>query len=390
MFNTMKLQDPVIEFKISKGLLCPKSIHDHRWYNVQGITKTLDSIMPKRNRSHGHNMIIMDLYAKISTDLNANPESTLYWLVQYMADLNVPRSKARSVRNVLLGMLRSNSLSFEACRGIWDTFRLSTCIGIAVDGQCKDVYNGKIEARHAGPVSRLILTQLEALRLSPICGGLKVAGIPTPDRFCVPGAYTFHNNCRKGCKSLRGTWGFYTEVDLVARDTVTNNIVLLEIKTRSNDYLDRVSLWRYNMQLWLTWIMFSLTYPSVAERTAAYLVIIRPGTSRVSIRSCLRPTISKSVRVRFPWLNCLCPQVLNCLAPMCVNMRVATRLAQAALNGKEMWLDPNDLCYRNMRFNEDKRLIVKPWLNPDRVHETCPVQRKNCMRKVNISKAVRT
>lgn len=349
----MKLQDPVIEFRGSGGALCAKSTADHRWYKVQGITKTLDSMMCCRKRSSGHNMIVMDLFTRVVKDLNANPDSSLDWVPEYVRNLNAPESKGSAFKEALLPLFRSKALTLEACRRLWDRSRLSTSIGIAVDAQCKDVFNGKKKIRDVDPVSRLILTQLKALRLTPVCAGLKVAGVPTPDRFSVPGYYTYHNGCTQGCTSLRDTWGFYTEVDLVAHDTVKGNVALLELKTRNSDILDKETLWRYNTQLWLTWVMFSLTYPSMAERSAAYLVIIRPGTNQVTIRSCLRPTISKSIRKKFPWLNCFCPQVLNCLAPMCVNMRVETQLASAERRTTS-WLDPTDLCFRNILFNQEK------------------------------------
>ncbi|KAK2813566.1 hypothetical protein Q5P01_000723 [Channa striata] len=153
------------------------------------------------------------------------------------------------------------------------------------------------------------------------------------------------------------------EVDLVAHDMVTNTVALLELKTRNNDVLDNATLWRYNTQLWLTWTMFSLTYPSAAERSSAYLVIIRPGTSTVTIRSCMRPTVSKTLRDKFPWLNCLCPQVLNCLTPACVNMRVGTRLNSGSADGrrrKRSGVDPSDLCFRNMMFNQEKARVSLP------------------------------
>lgn len=147
---------------------------------------------------------------------------------------------------------------------------------------------------------------------------------------------------------------------MVAYDSVTDTIALIELKTRHNDVLDQASLWRYNTQLWLTWMMFSLTYPSEAERSAAYLVIIRPGTNQVTIRNCMKPTISRSMRDKFPWLTCFCPQVLNCLTPTCVNMRVESRLA-ATEKHTHTWINPLDLCYRNMIFNEDKKRIkAKP------------------------------
>lgn len=357
----MKLGDPVIEFHSRNGALHAKSTADHRWYKVRGITKNLDSIMCGRKRSSGHNMISMDLFTRVVKDLNSNPESSLEWVSVHVRNLNAPESKGAALKEALLKLFKSKSLTPAACRRLWNKNRMSTGIGVKVDAQCKDVFNGKKTVADVGPVSRLILTQLAALRLTPICAGLKVAGVPTPDKCSVLGDYTYHNGCTRGCTSIRDTWGSYTEVDLVARDTVKGNIALLELKTRNNDTLDKSTLWRYNTQLWLTWIMFSLTYPSMAERSAAYLVIIRPGTNWVTIQSCLRPTISKSIRTRFPWLNSFCPQVLNCLAPMCVNMRVETlRYTLTVMRRRMMrmrtgpWLDHSDLCYRNILFNWEK------------------------------------
>lgn len=352
-FNTMKLKDPVITFRRLRDTgLQAKSTTDQRWFKVQGITKALDSLACKR-RPVGHNMISMDLFAKVVEDLNANPESSLEWVPEYVRNLNAPESSSEGavLREALLELFRAKALSPRACRRLWDRSRLSAAIGTAVDAQCKDVFNGKKTESEVGPVSRLILTQLKALRLTPICAGLKVAGVPTPDRFSEPGAYRYHNGCTRGCRSISADGGFFTEVDLVAHDTVKGNVALLELKTRSSDILDRHTLWRYNTQLWLTWVMFSLTYPSMAERSAAYLVIIRPGTNQVTIRNCLRPTISRSMRDKFPWLNCFCRQVLECLAPMCVNMRVESRSGSAGSS----WIDPNDLCYRNELFNLEKR-----------------------------------
>lgn len=361
----MKLQDPAIVFRGSRGTLCAKSTADDRWYKVQGITKTLESIKLYRKRARKHNMISMDMFTRVVRDLNANPHSSLEWVPGYVRNLNAPNeSHGLTLKEALLQLLRSRALTPEACRLLWDKTHMSSIIGTVVDAQCKDVFNEKKTIRDVGPVSRLILTQLKALRLTPICAGLKVAGVPRPDRFSgsgsgsgsssrVPGAYTYHNGCTR-CTSIDDTWGFYTEVDLVAQDTVRDNVVLLELKTRNNDELDPVTLWRYNTQLWLTWLMFSLTYPSMAERSAAYLVIVRPGTNKVDMRGCSRPTISRSLRSKFPWLNSFCPQVLNCLTPTCVNMRVETRLASAEPSETSR-LDETELSYRNKLFNDDKK-----------------------------------
>lgn len=354
----MKLPDPVIAFKGTSGALRAKSVSDHRWYKVQGITKVLDTIMCCRSRSRSHNMIIMDLFTRVVSDLNDNPSSSLECVLEYAKYINVPDRKGLELHAAMLQIFKSNKTpSLITCRRLWDRLRVSSSIGVKIDAECKDVFNGKKSKCEVGPVSRLILTQLEALKLTPICAGLKVAGIPSPDANKTGlGSYTYHNNCAQGCTGLRENWGFYTEIDMVAHDTVTDTIALIELKTRHNDVLDQASLWRYNTQLWLTWMMFSLTYPSVAERSAAYLVIIRPGTNQVTIRSCMKPTISRSMRDKFPWLTCFCPQVLNCLTPACVNMRVATRLA-AAEKPTHAWIDPLDLCYRNLIFNEERRRL---------------------------------
>lgn len=122
-----------------------------------------------------------------------------------------------------------------------------------------------------------------------------------------------YHNCCGGCKSIQRDWGFYTKIDIVAYDTDTNTVALLELKTSHSDVLDNTTLWRYNTQLWLMWVMFSITYPSVAEHSTAYLIIVRPVTNLVRIRNCMKPIVSKSMRCKFPWLTCFCKKILNCL-----------------------------------------------------------------------------
>lgn len=300
-------------------------------------------------------MINMDLYTRVLRDLQRNPRSTLSWVADYAKSLNASDRKASELRDAVLSLFTANKVpSLSACRRLWDKARMSTHIGVAVDADCKDVFNGKKNRDQAGPVSQLVLAQLEALRLRPLCGGLRVACIPSPDRYSIASAQqTYHNRCAAGCKSIHKDWGFYTEIDMVAYDAASKKIVLLELKTRHNDMLDRATIWRYNTQLWLTWLMFSITYPSVAERTSACLVIVRPGTNVVHVRNCMKPTISKAMRLHFPWLTCFCTQVLNCLTPMCMHMKFQDKqCAKDALGTK---VDPLDLCYRNIRFNEEKK-----------------------------------
>ncbi|KAK2813528.1 hypothetical protein Q5P01_000770 [Channa striata] len=155
----MKLRSPAVEFRNSKARVCARSVADHRWYAVQGITKTLDSIAGSRKRARAHNMICMDLFARILRDLNDNPGTSLRWLLEYVVNLNAPESKAADFRAALLRLLKYKALSLKSVRRAWDANRLSPS---------KDVFNGKKSADEVGPVSRVILTQLQALHLSPI------------------------------------------------------------------------------------------------------------------------------------------------------------------------------------------------------------------------------
>lgn len=58
---------------------------------------------------------------------------------------------------------------------------------------------------------------------------------------------------------------------------------------------------------------------------------------------------------------------------MCVNMRVGTQLASVARR-MASWLDPTDLCYRNILFNQEKmkyRRIVDASMTGDSDDVSC-------------------
>ena len=364
----MKLNTPVIRFKAECNGQWAKVDRDSEWYRVQGVTKTLGKISGYgKDKKNSTNMITMDLFRRVVADIHrkGGVESVnLEWLVPYLTTLNVPGHDAVRFREALARKIASPGFGAETCRRLWDSLSLSITIGIAVDHQCKLAFNDpSVDNSRLGLVTQLVLAQLEALGLQRVCAGVKVANLPRPDQSsCKPHAY--HNGCKLGCRKLRADWGFYTEVDMVAYDPVTDKFVLLELKTRNSDVIDRRTLWRYNTQLWLTQMMFSLTYPSMAYNTTAYLVIVRPGTNHVEIKSCFRPTISRSMKTHFPWLMCLCPLVRDCLTPFCANMRVETTVVRNTCRRRRLFsarrqepVDVKDLCYRNLKFNEEKREI---------------------------------
>lgn len=364
----MKLNAPVIHFKVECNSQWAKVDHDGDWYKVHGITKTLGKICGyAKYKKNSTNMITMDLYRRIVADIHQKGDvesAKLKWLVPYLTTLNVPGRDAVTFHKALVRSIASPGFGPETCRRQWDSLRLSVRIGITVDSECKLAFNDpSVENGQLGPVTRLVLAQLEALGLRRVRAGVKVANLLRPDR-STRKPHTYHNRCERGCRKIKANWGCYTEVDMVAYDPVTKKFVLLELKTRNSDVVDRRTLWRYNAQLWLTWMMFSLTYPSMVYRTTAYLVVVRPGTNHVEIKSCFRPTISRSVKTYFPWLTCLCPLVRDCLTPFCSNMRVETTMSRDVCRRttritaqRREPVDVKDLCYRNLKFNEAKREI---------------------------------
>lgn len=137
------LGDATIEFKTEAGCLHARATKDDRWYKVQGITRTLDAMTPQKCKGH-HNMINMDLFTRVLQDLHRNPDSKLDWVVDYVKSLNVSERKASELRAGVLRLFASNKVpSLSACRRLWDKARMSTHIGVAVDADCKDVFNGK-------------------------------------------------------------------------------------------------------------------------------------------------------------------------------------------------------------------------------------------------------
>lgn len=105
--------------------MCVKSTADHCRYKVQGITKTLDPIVCCRKRSSGHNMISIDLFTRVTKDLNDNPESSLEWVPEYIRNLNAPESKGVAFKEALLQLFKSKALTPDTCRRLWDRSRMS-------------------------------------------------------------------------------------------------------------------------------------------------------------------------------------------------------------------------------------------------------------------------
>ncbi|KAK7878272.1 hypothetical protein WMY93_031091 [Mugilogobius chulae] len=285
----MELPKPAIEFMSTQGQVCARSTADPRWYKVEDIMRRIALIPRGRPRVRYFDMISMDLYAMVLKNTQQGQDSLLQRFTEYLCNINVPCTLAKVVASQLAEMFRKpNVVTPRACMRLLDRSYLIDIIGNAVKMECSKVFNGEMTGDQVGPVSRAILSQLKALGLIPMGGRLKVAGIPRPD-FCRGPPYSYHNGCVQGCESLKGVHGSFTSVDLVARDTSKDQVVLLHIIVNNNFMLDNRALWRYHTQLWLTWLMFSLTYPSVAERSAAYLVMIRPGIDMIVVLSVWGP-----------------------------------------------------------------------------------------------------
>ena len=320
----------------------------NKWYKVRRITEGLTKKY-KRKSKH-QNMISLNLFFSVINDLSTHPDSQLQWLPNHMENIfSINKEQAHIFQQEVLARWQASALTVISAEQVWNKLDLSNDVDYSIHQDCKEVFNGKKTELQVCKVARLILTQLAALKVNRFEGGVKVASIPKPDiresNHLQNVARTYHNRCSKGCKGIQEDWCSSNEVDMVGYDTVTNKTVLFELKTMNSDLLDEETLACYNCQLWLTWMMFSLTYPSIAEDTLGYLVIVRPGASHITILNCYRPTITRALREKFPWINCFCPQVFQCLTPNCVNKRVMRR------GRKPKITDNRDLSYRNHLFN---------------------------------------
>ena len=318
------------------------------WYKAHRITEGVKKKLKRQPRLK--NMISLNVFYRVINDLGTRRDSRLLWLPGHMKSIfGVKAAHSRVLQGELLARWQTSALTPISAEQVWNKLDLSTEVDNAVRRDCRDVFNGIKTERLVCNVAALILARLSALKVDRYEGGVRVASIPRPDQRKPNNVQnvrrTYHNRCSNGCKGIQEDWCSSAEVDMVGHDTVTNTTVLFELKTRDSDVLDDRTLARYNCQLWLTWMMFSLTYPSIAERTLGYLIIVRPGANHVTILNCYRPTITKALRERYPWITCFCPQVFRCLTPSCVNKRVMRRGRRPSNT------DHRDLSYRNYLIN---------------------------------------
>ena len=318
------------------------------WYKAHRIAEGVKKKHERKPRLK--NMISLNVFYHVINDLGTHRDSRLQWLPGHMkSTFGVKAVHARMFQEELLALWQSSALTPIGAEQVWNKLDLSAEVDNAVRRDCRDVFNGIKTERLVCNVAKLILTRLAALKVDRYEGGVRVAGIPRPDQRGPSNVQnvhrTYHNRCSNGCKGIQEDWCSSAEVDMVGHDTVTNTTVLFGLKTGDSDVLDDRTLARYNCQLWLTWMMFSLTYPSIAERTLGYLIIVRPGADHVTILNCYRPTITKALRERYPWITCFCPQVFRCLTPNCVNKRVVRR------GRRPRNTDHRDLSYRNYWLN---------------------------------------
>lgn len=370
--HDITLPTACVVFRVRAGIVNVRHVACTEEHVARGITTKIATLAMRRRAEYKVNLSVMYMYRKLITMVNHGIQCTtrrsqtnsrkaiLDWLASYLEALNVPKGKAEQ----FIGRIKCRictaprMLSFTACGKAWTGIMMSTSIGNTVDKECKDVFNGLVDVENTGPVTQMICTQLSALKQVFIAGGVKVAYVQRPDA----SAGGCHNGCSQGCAHLGPDMETScTEVDLVSYDRVRHMWVLLELKTMHCPYLDKATMWRYNLQLWLTWLMFSATYPSIAERTCAYLLVVRPGEPKVYMYRCTRPNMSTTLRRIFPWLSCMCKQVRDCAAPHSCRMRTQSIRASSRST------DPMELSHRNRLFNalNDAHFQARPQKTAD-------------------------
>ena len=182
---------------------------------------------------------------------------------------------------------------------VWDTMKVPQVLGTSVDAELKALFNGK-RLDDLSDIAKNVIRTLKALNIVRMGGGTPVANT----------FHTRHTKCGT-CRRIGEDQGFFTEVDFWGYDERFNQVCVFEFKLLTTDMLTEDTYRRYNFQLWLTSVMFNMTYPQLAHRTKAYIIVYQVADSSLHIFPCAKPQIHEATKRFFPFLRCLCAPMLR-------------------------------------------------------------------------------
>ncbi|UMM52706.1 protein Allo60 [Lake sturgeon herpesvirus] len=196
----------------------------------------------------------------------------------------------------------SMTLQQAKVKKLWLESHIHCSLGNAVDKELKHYFKmGLLPQQKAG---KAVVAELKKLRLTPVTAGVRVTAYNRPTDHCVE------------CGQLQRDPVVSTEVDLIAWDEANKKITLIELKTHKGIALDTKTARRYRYQAWLTWLMFSNTYPYLAYKTQMKLIVVSLVSRTVEVSDVKPCVITKRLYDFFPCLLNRCKQQLFVLTPM--------------------------------------------------------------------------
>nr|UKB92881.1 protein Allo60 [Acipenserid herpesvirus 1]WJJ60994.1 Allo60 [Acipenserid herpesvirus 1] len=196
----------------------------------------------------------------------------------------------------------SMTLQQAKVKKLWLESRIHCCLGNAVDREMKHYFKARLQPKQRAGIA--IMAELKKLQLTPVTSGVRVTAYNRPTDHCSE------------CGQLQRDPVISTEVDLIAWDEVNKKVTLIELKTHKGVVLDSKTARRYRYQAWLTWLMFSNTYPYLAYKTQMKLIVVSLVSRTVEVTDVKPCVFTKRLYDFFPCLLNRCKQQQFALTPM--------------------------------------------------------------------------
>nr|WAS29281.1 protein Allo60 [Lake sturgeon herpesvirus] len=210
-------------------------------------------------------------------------------------DLNVAASFATKWAD-------SMTLQQAKVKKLWLESQIHCSLGNAVDRELKNYFKSGLQPQQKAGMA--VVAELKKLHLTPVASGIRVTAYNRPTDHCID------------CGQLQRDPVVSTEVDLIAWDEINKKVTLIELKTHKGIALDSKTARRYRYQAWLTWFMFSNTYPYLAYKTQMKLIIVSLVSRTVEVSNVKPCVITKRLYDFFPCLLNRCKQQQFALTPM--------------------------------------------------------------------------
>ena len=194
---------------------------------------------------------------------------------------------------------------------LWKANEINTQLGIMADNIMKNIFTKSITIVPT-PYIKLTRAICQLLNAKPLHADVKVCSHATA--FIPKGQPHICDMCNKNPTCVTSV----TAVDLLAGGYRPGELNLIELKTFKGDIINGITLKRFMVQAWLTWILFVMTYRrhiKHPERVNAYLVVVLPALSQAHFYNVMPLSVTKKIVSSFPFLKFICQEKLLALTP---------------------------------------------------------------------------